>query len=96
MGDVPGAIQAMEAARDIAGTPADAAWASYQLGSCTSISGDLAAAHARVRARRRTTDADYVPPLAGLAKVAWARGRPQRGDRRDYTDVVARYPRPST
>src|SRR6185436_19174759 len=29
MGDVPGAVQAMEAARDIAGTPADAAWASY-------------------------------------------------------------------
>ena len=27
MGDVPGAIQAMEAARDIAGTPADSAWA---------------------------------------------------------------------
>jgi len=32
MGDVPGAIKAMEAARDIAGTPADSAWASYQLG----------------------------------------------------------------
>ncbi len=50
MGDVPGAIQAMEAARDIAGTPADAAWASYQLGELYFNQGDLAAAeHAYAR-----------------------------------------------
>ena len=40
-----------------------------------------------------TTDADYVPPFAGLAKVAWARGHLQEAID-GYTDVVARYPSP--
>ncbi len=39
------------------------------------------------------TDADYVPPFAGLAKVAWARGHLQEAID-GYTDVVARYPAP--
>ena len=92
MGDVPGAVQAMEAARDIAGTPADAAWASYQLGELYFNQGDLAAA-ARAYARGVDTDADYVPPFAGLAKVAWARGHLQEAID-GYTDVVSRYPAP--
>jgi tetratricopeptide (TPR) repeat protein len=92
MGDVPGAIQAMEAARDIAGTPADAAWASYQLGELYFNRGNLAAAKAAYE-RGVETDANYVPPFAGLAKVAWARGRIQ--DAIDgYADVVSRYPAP--
>ncbi len=41
MGDVPGAIKAMEAARDIAGTPADSAWAGYQLGELYFNQGNL-------------------------------------------------------
>jgi tetratricopeptide (TPR) repeat protein len=92
MGDVPGAVQAMEAARDIAGTPADAAWASYQLGELYFNQGDLAAA-ARAYTRGVDTDADYVPPFAGLAKVAWARGHLQEAID-GYTDVVSRYPAP--
>jgi tetratricopeptide (TPR) repeat protein len=92
MGDVPGAIQAMEAARDIAGTPADAAWASYQLGELSFNQGNLAAAE-HAYERGVDTDASYVPPFAGLAKVAWARGHLQ--DAIDgYTDVVSRYPSP--
>ena len=92
MGDVPGAIQAMEAARDIAGTPADAAWASYQLGELYFNQGDLAAAE-HAYARGVETDANYVPPFAGLAKVAWARGHLQEAID-GYTDVVARFPSP--
>ena len=92
MGDVPGAIKAMEAARDIAGTPADSAWADYQLGELYFSQGNLDDAHASY-ARGVATDADYVPPFAGLAKVAWARGHLRKAIAR-YTDVVARYPSP--
>jgi tetratricopeptide (TPR) repeat protein len=92
MGDVPGAIQAMEAARDIAGTPADTAWASYQLGELHFNQGDLAAAQAAYAYGART-DVDHVPSFAGLAKVAWARGH--IGKAIDgYSDVVARLPSP--
>jgi tetratricopeptide (TPR) repeat protein len=92
MGNVLGAIQAMEAARDIAGTPADAAWASYQLGELYFNQGNLAAAKAAYE-RGAETDTNYVPPFAGLAKVAWARGRIQDAIT-GYTDVVSRYPAP--
>lgn len=90
MGDVPGAIQAMRAARDIAGTPADAAWASYQLGELFFNRGDLAEAKAAY-ARGVESDPDYVPPFAGLAKVAWARGRVPAAIA-GYRAVVSRYP----
>ena len=92
MGDVPGAIKAMAAARDIAGTPADSAWASYQLGELYFNQGHLNEAQAAY-ARGVQTDADYVPPFAGLAKVAWARGHLQKAIA-GYTDVVSRYPSP--
>jgi tetratricopeptide (TPR) repeat protein len=92
MGDVPGAIEAMEAARDIAGTPADSSWASYQLGELYFNRGNLGDARAAY-ARGVETDADYVPPLAGLAKVAWARGHLRKAIA-GYTDVVSRYPAP--
>jgi tetratricopeptide (TPR) repeat protein len=92
MGDVPGAIQAMAAARDIAGTPADSAWASYQLGELYFNRGNLDEAQAAY-ARGVQTDADYVPPFAGLAKVAWARGHLQKAID-GYTAVVSRYPAP--
>ena len=92
MGDVPGAIKAMEAARDIAGTPADSAWADYQLGELYFNQGNLDDAQASY-ARGVATDADYVPPFAGLAKVAWARGHLRKAIA-GYTDVVSRYPSP--
>jgi tetratricopeptide (TPR) repeat protein len=92
MGDVPGAIEAMEGARDIAGTPADAAWASYQLGELYFNRGDLDDAQAAY-ARGVRADVGYVPSFAGLAKVAWARGHMRRAIAA-YADVVARYPAP--
>jgi tetratricopeptide (TPR) repeat protein len=92
MGDVPGAIQAMVAARDIAGTPADTAWACYQLGELYFNQGDLPKARAAYL-RGTDADADYVPPFAGLAKVAWAEGHLQQAIA-GYTDVVSRYPSP--
>jgi tetratricopeptide (TPR) repeat protein len=92
MGDVPGAIKAMVAARDVAGTPADSAWASYQLGELYFNQGDLDDARAAY-ARGAATEPDYVPPFAGLAKVAWARGHLRKAIA-GYTDVVSRYPSP--
>ncbi|MGZ5299907.1 MAG: tetratricopeptide repeat protein [Actinomycetota bacterium] len=92
MGDVPGAIRAMKAARDIAGTPADSAWASYQLGELSFNRGNLEQARVAY-ARGIRTDPDYVPTFAGLAKVAWARGHLQEAIA-GYTEVVSRYPAP--
>lgn len=91
-GDVPGALEAMTAARDIAGTPADSAWASYQIGELYFSQGDLAKARAAYR-RGTEYDADYVPPFAGIAKVAWAEGRLKKAIA-GYVDVVSRYPSP--
>jgi tetratricopeptide (TPR) repeat protein len=91
-GDVPGAIQAMKAALDSAGTAEDRAWASYQLGELYFNSGQLGLAH-KEYAQGAGLSTTYVPPLAGLAKVAWARGEVDRAIR-DYRDVVSRYPSP--
>lgn len=91
-GDIAGAIAAMEAARDIAGTPADAAWASHQLGELHFGQGDLTPARAAFR-RGAELDANFVPSFAGLAKVAWAQGDLDRAIG-GYIDVVARYPLP--
>ena len=94
MGDVPGAIQAMEAARDIAGTPADSAWASYQL-------GELYFNQGRPRRRASAPTRRGVATRCGLRPAV--RGARQGGvGARDisseaiagYTDVVSRYPSP--
>ena len=92
MGDVPGAIEAMQRAKTYAGSPADEAWASYQLGELSFNVGDLTTAAAEYRAGTLRAP-DYVPNFAGLAKVAWARGDTDEAIRR-YEDVVARYPSP--
>jgi tetratricopeptide (TPR) repeat protein len=92
LGDVAGAVRAMAAARDIAGTPADSAWASYQLGELAFNRGDLSAAREAYR-RGAAADLDYVPPLAGLAKVAWAEGHLRKAIA-GYTEVVSRFPSP--
>ena len=91
-GDISGAIAAMEAARDIAGTPADAAWASYQLGELHFGQGNLSASREAFR-RGTRMDSNFVPSFAGLAKVAWAQGDLDRAIA-GYADVVARYPLP--
>jgi len=89
-GDVNGAIEAMELALSAAGTPADAAWASYQLGELEFGRGDVRSAASRYE-RGLELDATYVPNLAGLARVTWARGDVDRALER-YRDVVERYP----
>ncbi len=91
-GDVPGAIQAMAAARDAAGTHDDASWASYQLGELNFNSARLAKAGVAYRQGVELAPT-YIPPHAGLAKVAWARGQVARAIRL-YTWVIQRYPLP--
>jgi tetratricopeptide (TPR) repeat protein len=90
VGDVRGAERAMQMAFDAAGTPADAAWTAYHLGELAFGSGDVRSARGWY-ARGRELDPSYVPNLAGLAKVAWARGDDVLAVER-FSDVVSRYP----
>ena len=82
----------MTFARDVAGTPADVAWASFQIGELYFNSGRPGQARAAYHAGL-LADPSYVPNQAGLAKVAWA-----SGDLKDaiggYNRVVQRYPAP--
>jgi tetratricopeptide (TPR) repeat protein len=91
-GDVPGAIEAMKGAQAFAGSSADAAWAAYQVGDLYFNSGDLAAA-AKAYRQGVALAPDYVPPHAGLARVAWARGDIQKAID-GFTWVTDRYPSP--
>jgi tetratricopeptide (TPR) repeat protein len=91
-GDVPGAVLAMRAAREVAGSPQDAAWAAFQLGELAWNAGDTREAGRRYHEAVQL-DPSWVPPLAGLAKVAWARGRLRDAIAR-YREVVERYPAP--
>lgn len=90
LGDVPGAIEAMERAFAAAGTPADAAWAARQLGDLELGRGDVDEAAAWFE-RGLGLAPGYVPNLAGLARVAWARGETELAVER-YREAVARYP----
>jgi tetratricopeptide (TPR) repeat protein len=91
-GDVSGAVRAMNMALQAAGTPEDRAFAAYQLGELHFSNGrvDRAAAYYREGAALAP---QYAPPRAGLARVAWARGDPDRAIRL-YSAVVRRYPLP--
>jgi tetratricopeptide (TPR) repeat protein len=91
-GDVRGAIRAMSLAFESAATPGDAAWVAYQLGELAFGSGDV---HGSAGWYRRGIELDpsFVPNLAGLAKVAWARGDTTRAIER-YRGVTSRYPAP--
>jgi tetratricopeptide (TPR) repeat protein len=89
-GDVAGAIRAMKGAETFAGTQADRAWAANQLGELYFNSGRIGEAAAQYRAATQLAP-EFVPPLAGLAKVAWARGDVQEAIDR-YVEVTQRYP----
>jgi tetratricopeptide (TPR) repeat protein len=91
-GDVRGAARAMLAAREVAGSPDDAAWAAFQLGELSWNTGDVRGALRRYHEASQL-DPTWVPPLAGLAKVAWARGHLRAAIAR-YRVVVERYPAP--
>jgi len=91
-GDVPGALKAMKLAREVAGTPADVAWASFQTGELYFNSGRPQQARAAYRLGLQA-DPTYVPNMAGLAKVAWASGDIKAAIA-GYNHVVQRYPAP--
>jgi tetratricopeptide (TPR) repeat protein len=91
-GDLPEAVKAMRLALQSAGTAADSAWASYQLGELEWNQGHAGAAE-RLYRQALAADPSYLPPHAGLGKVAEA-----RGDRatavRQLSLLVERYPLP--
>jgi len=91
-GDVGGAIAAMRLALGAAGTPEDRAFAASQLGDLYFNSGRLDDAERSYREAVAATP-EYMPPQAGLARVAWARGDLE-GAIRQFADVVSRYPSP--
>jgi tetratricopeptide (TPR) repeat protein len=91
-GDTSGAFRAMARAFRAAGTPDDAAWVSSQIGDLYFRSGRLAPASHAYR-RSVALSPTYIPPHAGLAKIAWARGDVDRAIR-GYRWVVSRYPLP--
>jgi len=72
-GDVPGAAAALDAAVHVADNPADAAFATFQIGELRWNAGDLAgAADAYERATR--LDPTFAPPAAALARLHAAEG----------------------
>jgi len=91
-GNVPNAVAIMRMALAAAGTDADRAWASFQLGELEWNRGRVARAAARYREAIRW-DRSYHPPQFGLAKVDAARGRTARAIR-EMTTVVQAYPSP--
>jgi tetratricopeptide (TPR) repeat protein len=91
-GDIPGAIRSMKAAAAVASSPSDAAWAANQLGELYFNSGRLGQADAAYR-QAVGLDPTFVPAVAGMGKVAWARGDLSAAIRH-YTDATQRYPLP--
>lgn len=91
-GRIGPAIRAMRMARAAAGSPADAAWASHQLGELLFSVGRVGAAERAYREAVRLASS-WPSPRAGLARVAWARGRVGEAERR-LRRVVERYPAP--
>ena len=92
LGDVSGAEEAMRLAMDAAGSPEDRAFAAYHLGELAWDRGRPAAAALWYREAVALAPT-YVPPQAGLAKVAWASDRTAAAIEL-YRDVVDRNPLP--
>jgi tetratricopeptide (TPR) repeat protein len=91
-GDFENAVRAMNLALGAAATPADGAWASNQLGDLYWNHGRLAQAEKWYR-RAIATDASFIPPRAGVARVEAAMGHVERAIEK-LTQVVQRYPSP--
>jgi len=91
-GNIPGALSAMRRALRAAGSADDAAWVSYQLGGLYLRNGRVGrAAHAFRQSEALSPT--YIPPHAGLARIAWERGDVDAAIR-GYRWVVARLPLP--
>lgn len=90
LGDVSGAVEAMEMAFQAAGTPADAAWVAAQLGELEFGRGAFEDASAWFE-RGLDLDPGSATNLAGLAKTAWANGDLGLAIER-YAEAVERYP----
>jgi pentatricopeptide repeat protein len=91
-GDPAGARGALEQARDMAHSRASAAFANFYLGELAFNSGDLETARARY-AEAAALDPDWLPPVAGSAKVAAARGDVEQAEA-DYRRVLDTLPHP--
>lgn len=86
------AVRAMRLALQAAGSPAEAAWASYYLGELYWNSGQLEPAAASYRDGLRR-DPSFAPNRAGLAKIEAAGGRTRQAVE-GYRWVLDRYPLP--
>ena len=91
-GNLRGAMSAMQRALRAAGSPDDASWVSYQLGGLYLRAGRIGGAAHAFR-QSEALSPTYIPPHAGLARVAWERGDIDKAIR-GYRWVVARLPLP--
>lgn len=91
-GDSGGAVGAMELALGAAGTAADRAWAYHQLGDLHFNEGNLDPAEQAYRLAL-ASDPSFIPPVAGLGRVAAARGKIRDAITR-FERVVASFPAP--
>jgi len=92
-GDVSGAIDAMERAAEAGASRAEnVAWTQVQIGNLRFNSGDLEGAEAQYNASLTTLE-DYVYGMAGLGKVAAARGEVDSAVDY-YTRAIQRMPLP--
>ncbi len=93
MGDRSGAIAAMKRAADAgASSPENVAWTQAQLGNLYFDQGDLAQAEHFYRSTQAVLP-DYVDGLAGLGRVAAARGETDAAVT-NYTAAIQRLPAP--
>lgn len=91
-GDVVRSRELLSDALDLAPSPADAGFALYYLGELAWNAGDVTGASARYEEGLRRSP-DYLPLLAGRARVAAAQGR-YRAAVAAYRALVARLPQP--
>lgn len=91
-GNVEGAIGAMRAAYDVAGGPADAAWAAAEIAELHFEAGRIEEARDWFR-RARAADPSSADVESGLALVAWASGDLERAIT-GYERLATRSPAP--